>query len=73
MAKTFTFRELREAEFDSQAEFARAMGISKGTACGWETGKRTPNIKQIIKIAKLLKVSRYVVLDIVISNQNDSD
>lgn len=71
MAKTL--KELREMYYPSQADFARAVGVSKATACGWETGKREPNIQQMLIIAKLLRVSKYVVFDAFVANINDSE
>ena len=70
---TKTFKELRETRFASQVECARALGVSKATVCGWETGKRTPSIKQIMQLTKIFKVHRYVVFDIFVANINDSN
>ncbi|MCM1289618.1 MAG: helix-turn-helix domain-containing protein [Corallococcus sp.] len=64
-----TLKELRERKFANLSEFAAAMDTSKATVCQWETGKRVPNVKQIVRLERVLDVSRYELLD-VFANKN---
>ena len=41
----------------SQAEFAEEVGVSQNTVSYWETGRTTPNVAMIKKIAAALNVS----------------
>ncbi len=66
-----TLKQLRQEKFKKQADFARALEVSKSTICEWESGKREPNVQQILRIAEVLNISRYTVLDIIAANKND--
>jgi transcriptional regulator with XRE-family HTH domain len=37
-----------------QKELANAVGVSPVAVCKWETGKSTPNVKRLKKIAEVL-------------------
>ena len=37
-----------------QVELARVLGVSRQTVCGWESGSRTPGLKQAKKLADVL-------------------
>ena len=50
-------KELRAKNKLTQAEFADIFSISKGTIAMWETGKRTPDIEMITRIADYFHVS----------------
>lgn len=40
----------------SQAEFAKALGVDKGTVYNWENGKGVPNAVMLRKISDISKV-----------------
>ena len=48
-------KELRQRVY-TQAEFARAVGVVRSTVNGWESGRRTPDIGTLMRIAKALDV-----------------
>ncbi|MBP0958396.1 MAG: helix-turn-helix transcriptional regulator [Oscillospiraceae bacterium] len=50
-------KELRKEHNITQVKFAEIFNISSGTIAMWETGKRTPDIETIQKIAKYFNVS----------------
>ncbi len=66
-----TLKQLRQEKFKKQVDFAMALDVSKSTVCEWESGKREPNVQQILRIAEVLNISRYTVLDIIAANKND--
>ncbi len=41
----------------SQSDIANIMGIKQNTLSQWETEDRTPNIKQAIKLARILETT----------------
>lgn len=41
----------------TQQQVADIIGVSKSTYCGYETGKRQPDVSKIKMLAKILKVS----------------
>lgn len=49
-------RELRKSSGLTQIEFAQKLNVSYGTIAMWETGKRTPGIETIKKIADFFGV-----------------
>lgn len=46
-------RRLREANGYSQLEFAMALGVTQGAVSHWETGRRKPDIDDLVRIAQL--------------------
>ena len=47
----------------TQQQVADAMGITNSTYCGYETGKRQPDVAKIKQLAKILHTSGDVLLD----------
>lgn len=47
----------------TQQEIADLMGISKSTYCGYETGKRQPDVAKIKHLAIILKTSGDTLLE----------
>ena len=47
----------------TQQEVANLMGISKSTYCGYETGKRQPDVEKIKKLSKILDTSGDALLE----------
>lgn len=50
-------KELRKRENITQLQFAEIFDISSGTIAMWETGKRQPDHKTLLKIANYFNVS----------------
>lgn len=50
-------REARELRGYTQQQIADSMGIDKSTYCGYETGKRQPDVQKIKAISRILGVS----------------
>ena len=49
--------ELRKAKNISQAKLAKALEVSFGIVCYWETNRAEPTASNIIKLAKFFDVS----------------
>lgn len=47
----------------TQQQVADIMGITKSTYCGYETGKRQPDVAKIKKLASILHTSGDVLLE----------
>lgn len=47
----------------TQQQVADLMGITKSTYCGYETGKRQPDVAKIKLLAKILQTSGDVLLE----------
>lgn len=47
-------RELREAAGYTQAELARALGVTSVMVCQWESGTKMPMAHRLPKLAVLL-------------------
>ena len=47
-------RELRERKGMTQVELARAVNVSKATACQWESGLRKPGLGNLLALANVL-------------------
>lgn len=45
-----------------QSEVAKALGVDTSTYCGYETGKRSPDVARIKKLAEILKTSADTLL-----------
>lgn len=50
-------REARRNRGFTQVQVATQLGIDKSTYCGYESGKRKPDVKRIRELAALLGVS----------------
>ncbi len=50
-------KELRTEKNLTQAEAAKNLNVTQGTIALWESGKRTPDIKKVHKIANYFDVS----------------
>lgn len=50
-------RNARESRGYTQQQIADRMGIDKSTYCGYETGKRQPDVAKIKQLSKILGVS----------------
>lgn len=48
----------------TQLQIAEALGITASTYCGYETGKRQPDLSRLRRLAQLLHVSADVLLDL---------
>lgn len=60
-------QELKEARNKlnmKQSEVAKALGIDTSTYCGYETGKRSPDVLKIKRLTQILQVSADKLLDI---------
>lgn len=53
----------------TQRQVADAMGITNSTYCGYETGKREPDVAKIKQLSKILKVPADELLDTGINAQ----
>ena len=47
----------------TQQEVADALGVTNSTYCGYETGKRKPDVHKIKKLASILKTTADKLLD----------
>lgn len=50
-------KRLREAAGLSQVQLALRLGLSQGTIAHWEIGRRAPQARHLIKLAKILGCS----------------
>ena len=48
-------RARQEREW-SQAELARCMSVTQPSVAEWESGRKAPNMKNLVRLAKLLDV-----------------
>lgn len=53
----YKLKELRKREGITQAELARALDVSVGAVGNWESGKRTPDIRTLHRIADCFSVT----------------
>lgn len=53
----YKLKELRRREGITQAELARALQVSVGAVGNWESGKRTPDIHTLHRIADCFSVT----------------
>ena len=53
----YKLKELRRREGITQAELARALQVSVGAVGNWESGKRTPDIRTLHRIADCFSVT----------------
>lgn len=64
MAFPERLKSARLAAGMTQQQVADAMGITNSTYCGYETGRREPDIKKIKLLAKIFNTSGDILLDI---------
>lgn len=50
-------RKIRRALDMTQQELARKLGVTQATVAQWESGKTTPPLKTILKLAAALGVT----------------
>ena len=58
--------QLKKARLDkgyTQQQIADLMGITKSAYCGYETGKRQPDVAKIKQLARILNISGDVLLE----------
>lgn len=64
---TFNGEKLKEARvvsgFHTQADFAKAVGVSQNSISKWESNLAEPDPKYIEKICKVLKIDRTAIFD----------
>lgn len=53
---SYKIKSLREVKGIKQETIAQELGVSQGTYNNWETGRRTPELETIIKIADYYEV-----------------
>lgn len=68
-------KEARVAKKISQESLGNMLGVSKVSICGYETGTRTPNMKNFLKLIELLDLDvKYVLgLDVKVINENEEE
>lgn len=47
----------KAASYHSQEAFAAALGVTRGAVSQWESGRKTPSLENVVKIARLCAVS----------------
>ena len=62
MIRMISIKELRKERSMTQKELADVLGISKSTVSLYETGRRTPDLKMIMKICDVFGYSTDYVL-----------
>ena len=62
-------RIARETKGYTQQQIADLMGIDKSTYCGYETGKRQPDVQKLKLICKILGVSGDELLETDFANK----
>ena len=56
MINTETMRQAREAKGLSQAQLARAVGVSQGLIWAIENGRKTPSLDVFVRLAAALSL-----------------
>ena len=66
-------RELRIKKGMSQQELGTAIGVTKVSVCGYESGSRIPNLEKLTKLADALQTSTDYLLgrEIVVNNEEN--
>lgn len=69
---------LKEARIEknmSQEVLGNILGVSKVSICGYETGTRTPNMKNFLKLIEILDLDvKYVLgLDVKVINEDGEE
>lgn len=63
MSFSDSLRSARERRGLTQQQVADAMGLDKSTYCGYETGKRSPDVQKLKKLSSILGVSGDILLE----------
>lgn len=50
-------KEFRKRKNLSQSDISKQLGIKQNTFSQWETGERTPNVLQAIRLAEMLETT----------------
>ena len=50
-------KEFREKKKISQSDIANILGIKQNTFSQWENDIRTPNVRQVLKLAEILETT----------------
>ena len=68
-------RELRMKMGLSQQELGNAIGVTKVSVCGYESGTRIPNLEKLAKLADALHTSTDYLLgrEIVVNNEEKTE
>lgn len=66
-------KRARIAQGLTQQQIADLMGITNSTYCGYETGKRQPDVAKIKQLANILNTSGDVLLETGFSDGYDAD
>lgn len=66
-------RELRVKKGLSQQDLGNAIGVTKVSVCGYESGTRIPNLDKLIKLADILGTSTDYLLgrEITVTNEEN--
>lgn len=63
MSFTDQLKKARKSTGMTQEQAAKALSIDKSTYCGYETGKRKPDVERIKELARLFNVKADVLLE----------
>ena len=68
-------KEARAQKRMSQETLGNMLGVSKVSICGYETGTRTPNMKNFLELIEILDLDvKYVLgLDVKVLNENNEE
>lgn len=68
-------KEARLAKKMSQETLGNMLGVSKVSICGYETGTRTPNMKNFLQLIEILDLDvKYVLgMDVKVINENNEE
>ena len=71
MSFTEQLKNARKSAKMTQEQVARALGIDKSTYCGYETGKRRPDVERIRELASLFAVKADELLEVELEDSRD--
>lgn len=63
MSFTDQLKKARKSTGMTQEQAAKALSIDKSTYCGYETGKRKPDVERIKELAQLFNVKADILLE----------
>ena len=68
-------KEARLAKKMSQETLGKLLGVSKVSICGYETGTRTPNMSNFLKLIRILDLdAKYVLgMDVKVINEDNEE
>lgn len=68
-------KEARLSKKISQETLGSMLGVSKVSICGYETGTRTPNMKNFLRLIEILDLDvKYVLgLDVKVVNEDNEE